>query len=352
MVEEQIDQSSENNHEYDEPQEIMNGYFKILKSGMAKYRKDQIPLINTLNNLLNECLMLAVDKDGYVISFKVYNLKVLELPDRFDEWIRLRYFYILKGNLESLPPSLGKCKHLIKIEVVNCHLTTVPPEIGQLSHLRCLFLQKNRINYLPDELKDIGCNLKGKGNEILYINLFENHLLTIPLCLIKIKNLHWLDLGSNEISEFPDYLNCDSLLQKLNLNNNKIHDLPLFLKKWNLLSVKLDDNPLNKIPKVLFQSPQLFWLSLKRCKIHKLPSNLINWQNIQHLDLSGNYIKKFPKNRNMYLHLEDLYLQDNKITKLPKKIFNMPKIQTIRLKGNHIKNIPILGENLIDLEKN
>lgn len=130
----------------------------------------------------------------------------------------------------------------------DCGLTAFSPEICLLHKdrgkpLTRLILEKNRLSYLPEEIKDLA-------------------------------ELEVLELNDNSFRLFPK-----SILQ---------------LKQ--LRSLNLSNNPLTSIPHEIFQLQELQELNLKHCTaITSLPNELALLPELRNINLSGTCIQFFPE---------------------------------------------------------
>eukprot|EP01080_Neovahlkampfia_damariscottae_P004683 gene4683-8255_t len=172
------------------------------------------------------------------------------------------------------------------------------------SHLNDKFL-----NLLIDET--LSSNLETLCSFIWEINLKSNQLVNFPIYLNKITRLERLNLEGNYVKEIPINESIYSL-KSLNLNNNRIQYLPLDFKFWsNLRTLDLKSNQILLIPK----------------SIEKL-------ENLIRLDLSGNLIKEVPKELGKLENLKELFLDENKISYLPFELIKLKNLIKLGLNDN------------------
>jgi len=94
-------------------------------------------------------------------------------------------------------------------------LRSLSTEIGLYHHLTALYVNDNKINFLPDDM----------------FNTF--------------KSLRILDLSSNSLTHVPKSLSTVSALEKLYLNDNQIREIPVeFGRLFRLQDLRLSGNPI------------------------------------------------------------------------------------------------------------
>jgi len=93
-------------------------------------------------------------------------------------------------------------------------------KIGQLVNLKCLFLSKDQIAEIPEEI--------GKLTGLKLLDLSANGLPTISKKVVselsKLKNLEYLDLSQNNLTRVPKIFDDMTKLQLLDLSQNIITD--------------------------------------------------------------------------------------------------------------------------------
>jgi len=109
-------------------------------------------------------------------------------------------------------------------------------------------------------------------------------------------NLEFLDLEGNYILTIPNELMILSGLRRLNLNNNRIRDLPQTIGNLKQLTeLNIDNNELQTLHEALEKCTNLRILSAERNKLHCLQSFLFNIPSLRDLRLCRNLIKIIPE---------------------------------------------------------
>jgi len=121
-------------------------------------------------------------------------------------------------------------------------------------------------------------------------------------------------------NKYKVYKNLDKALKKpekvfsLDLSSQKITELnPEITKLKNLKILRLHDNPLNKIPDLIFQLTRLEGLFMGHCSISEIPKGIANLKRLQVLWLSDNKITSIPTEIGELGELQKLFLLNNNI---------------------------------------
>jgi Leucine-rich repeat (LRR) protein len=156
-------------------------------------------------------------------------------------------------NLQSLPESIGTLTKLRELIIDNgngCIMNPLLPEsIGRLHSLKKLVLYGAQDpRYFPEE-----------GISPL---LRKRH--KFPKSMSQLKNLVYLDLGRNGLSEIPEFVKDLPNLRELRFGwNMNLKTLPAFLTGLReLRTLALDANGLGNLPDFLNQLPNLTRITL------------------------------------------------------------------------------------------
>jgi len=159
-------------------------------------------------------------------------------------------------DLRVLPDSIGKLAKLKQLIVDNgngCSMNPLlPASIGNLQLLEKLVL--------------FGAQDPGTGSE-RRVQPKERHKL--PESMSQLKNLSYLDLGRNDLSEIPTFIKDFPRLRELRFQANKLKTVPSFIVNLHQLStLMLDANDLDDLPSFLNTLPKLTRVTLgNNCSI-------------------------------------------------------------------------------------
>ncbi|HAQ64626.1 MAG TPA: hypothetical protein DCR43_02025 [Bacteroidales bacterium] len=199
------------------------------------------------------------DMDSLVLMFKqlkklkelyFYKTPVPEFPIQFSELTSLKTLLfnelnlnstpvegVLPSSIETIEYSNSKIKHfnlssfpenLVSLEITDCKIRNFCGEIksNNFEHLKVLNVKLDGL-----KAKKVIAGIRNceeiTGISIIYCNLTE-----IPVDLIEMKSLKWIDISGNKISELTDNLLNLSDSTMLWIDENPIRKIPPSLTEW------------------------------------------------------------------------------------------------------------------------
>ena len=188
----------------------------------------------------------------------------------------------------TLPTSFEIMKSLIKLQIYSGNLESLPSNMPD-NHKRLviLFITRNRLMYLPDNIGDV--------KRLLRITLTSNRLKAIPKSIGRLRDLVDLDAKHNNITTLPDSIGNAKLLRALYLGHNKLSRLPSTISKLHNLE-------------------ELF---LRNNYLESLPDDIGNLQFLEELVLSNNRLKVLPESIKELMHLEFFDAWNNQLSQFP-----------------------------------
>jgi len=160
--------------------------------------------------------------------------------------------------------------------------------------------------YLPEFIGEL-VSLKKLILNFNYVSSFSESIMN------NLKNLEYLDLSNNEITEIPENINNLENLKELYLSFNKISKVPEQIEELSQLEIlDLDHNLITEFPNEITISKNLKKLIISNNKLSKFPELLKNVENIVTLDLSFNKIfDELPEYLNNFSNLEEFNIYGN-----------------------------------------
>eukprot|EP01052_Picozoa_sp_SAG31_P042836 SAG31_NODE_6932_length_1845_cov_1.213058_1_plen_396_part_10 len=159
--------------------------------------------------------------------------------------------------LESNSTARTQMANLECLSLALNQLAKLPKDIWRLPRLKSLNLRGNRLTALDDDIERC-------GNTLQELNLDDNKLSELPQCLAQFRALGKLTVSNNLLKELPDVPN----LMELQARKNRLKILPPSVFKHadsgllELLDVR--DNPLPETPpNYLLRPPELQQFVLK-----------------------------------------------------------------------------------------
>ncbi|XP_065197355.1 leucine-rich repeat-containing protein 40-like [Sycon ciliatum] len=203
--------------------------------------------------------------------------QLTELPLEINLMQSLTVLKLQKNKLERLPDGVCQLRQLQSLTVNNNSLTELPAGLGLMTSLKELIAHSNRITTVP--------NLEGCAS-LARLELHRNRLQTLPTVNTGLKELmlaengicaiddSWqaaslcsLDLSSNKLTQLPERITEFEQLERLNISNNDISNLPYILGTMPLKALHVQGNPLRAIRPAIIQKGTHALLQFLREKI-------------------------------------------------------------------------------------
>ncbi|KAK4984663.1 hypothetical protein LTR50_006454 [Elasticomyces elasticus] len=233
-----------------------------------------------------------------------------------------------------------------------CRFTFLPSKMSGYSSLErdpgFNKMQKfNHIDLQGRNLIAIPITLYQKATEIITLNLSKNLSLDVPKDFIQsCSNLREIKYTSNEAWRLPPSLCLANRLTTLDVSNNRLEQLEHadLHKLRGLLSLKLSNNKLTRLPSYFGNYQALRSLNLSSNSLTEFPDFLCNIRTLKDLDVSFNSITVLP-NVSQLVNLERLWATNNKLAgAFPDAFKNLENLQEIDVRFNALDNIDILAE--------
>ncbi len=142
------------------------------------------------------------------------------------------------------------------LEILNLSgnaLTSLPDSLPKLHKLRVIFCSENLFTELPEVLGQcLQLEMVGfKANQINKVSA-----LSLP------KQMRWLILTDNKITELPSEIGACTRMQKLMLSGNQLQELPMQMVACTRLELlRISANCFTQLPDWLLSLPRLAWLA-------------------------------------------------------------------------------------------
>ena len=145
------------------------------------------------------------------------------------------------NNLSSIPATLLNSSYMSNVSHV-----TFSPKISSLPEYLCS-LPSRRIDLSYEAFTTLSDATFPCLDSFLTVNLSNNEISSVNISNGNFKNLTSLDLSSNDLTMLPYTIlhPTPTSLSYLDLRNNSIYYIDLFLSTLKNITVLLDDNPIN-----------------------------------------------------------------------------------------------------------
>ncbi|UJR19271.1 hypothetical protein I4U23_022400 [Adineta vaga] len=247
---------------------------------------------------------------------------------------------IADGN--EIPETIGKLTNLESLNAVGWQLTVLPESLSNCKKLRFLSVSaplkqlSASLSFLP--LKNLWVSYFAGSS--VPSDFFKNLNPTLRTLVINISkfqsfdsfstltNLEFLELSTTGLVKIPTVFNTvTSIIDFRVTGKNNLTDLSEDFPTENLVTLVLENNLFNQIPKQILSSSKLKALGLS---------------NNRFVDISDIVRAKGP--------LEDIRFSNNKIETLPKTVSRLgDTLKMLFLDGNQLRTVP--AEELVKMKQ-
>lgn len=221
---------------------------------------------------------------------------------------------------------------LLFLDLSNNKLETLPPQTRRLSNLQTLILSDN-----PLELFQLRQLPSLQNLECLHMRNTQRTLQNFPTTLDSLSNLFELDLSQNSLSKIPDCLYNMANLKRLNLNDNEITDLSSSVEFWQKLeTLNLARNNLTALPATICKLTQLrrLYLNDNKLDFQGIPSGIGKMCSLEIFSASNNLLEMVPEGLCRCGSLKKLNLSSNRLITLPDAIHLLTDLDLLDLRNN------------------
>ncbi|VDD81718.1 unnamed protein product [Mesocestoides corti] len=195
-------------------------------------------------------------------------------------------------------------------ELVVSNHDGMDPLLYSLKQLNFLDISKCGISELSEDVSNL--------SELTKLSLQHNPLPTLPSGVGLLRNLRFLDISFNCISDLPFTIFDELLrLETLVMDSNKLVSLPSLKGLVDLHHMSVSNNQLCDFPETITECCKIMTIDVSGNRISELP-NCLKWENL------GN--------------LQRLNLANNKLTFIPEELAECKKLRDLRLSDNPLKD--------------
>ncbi len=286
----------------------------------------------------------------------------LTLLDKIQELTNLTYLSIKDSTIKSFPRSMIFPKSIVFL-TLNTKSANFPRQISEIDSLYELTITCKDV-IIPNEFSHL--------SKLKVVKIRNSNLDSIPNNLLKVPNIHTLDLTGNRITQVEgNIFVCEKPLIELRLNSNPIEKLPLSLFNSGISWLRLSDLKLSELPKGIkftgtsidlsnnrlselpndFEADSLLEIFLGANEFRDFPIELTRIKNIcRVISIGSNSIQTLPVEIKNLKRLQNFVLDNNQIAELPKEIGKMTDLESLSLRGNKLLKLPDEIKNLKHLK--
>ncbi|KIW95902.1 uncharacterized protein Z519_02967 [Cladophialophora bantiana CBS 173.52] len=290
----------------------------------------RLTVLDVSNNRLEQLEHAELHRLMGLVSLKLANNKLSELPPNFSYFRQLRSLNLSSNNFTTFPENICSLKSLVDLDISFNKLSSLP-KISQLTTLERLWVTNNDLKGPFNEtfaslinLKEIDARfnaitnidnvtslpnleqlLVGHNNITTFKGSFPKlRVLVLDHCPITsfeldqpVPTLSSLNIASAKLVEFKETM-FDHMpnLQKLNLDKNHLSNMSSQIGRLTKLEfLSMAKNPLNIVPPSIGNLAELKFLNLRECNVKSLPPEIWYCKKLETLNLSSNVLETFPK---------------------------------------------------------
>lgn len=203
----------------------LGGYIRADQLALnAQTRPDRVTASNKIISCWRRETPQKLANDGTPIGLELdlSDLRLPSLPDIDVDFTHVGSLKLRNMNLSTSPEGfLTRFRHIRWLDMGRNQLRELPPAIGEMQGLTRLFLESNHISLNVDTARVLG-----DRTTLRALGLQDNPQLGIVPDLSRIVDLRSIDLSHTGIETFPTGLMNQPLLDTVNLNHNRITEIP------------------------------------------------------------------------------------------------------------------------------
>ena len=289
----------------------------------------RLTMLDVSNNRLEQLEHAELWKLQSLISLRLANNKLTQLPRYFGQYRALRSLNISSNSLTEFPEFLGDIKTLVDLDVSFNSISALP-SIGQLVCLERLWATNNKLNgSFPASINAL-TNLKE-------IDVRFNALDNIDI-LAQLPRLEVAMVGHNSISAFNGAF---SNIRMLVLDHNPVTRFSITATVPSLSVLNLGSAQLNELPDELFvKMPGLIKLILDKNHFVSLSTHFGKLSKLEYLSVARNNLNSLPVEIGLLTELRYLDLRENNLNRLPSQIWHARRLETLNVSSNVLDSFP------------
>ena len=271
-----------------------------------------------------------------LIDLNLSDNQLTRLSSKVLKLDKLQNLNLANNQIERLPANINKLKELTNLNLANNRIASLPASIGELKSLTSLNLASNSIASLPASIDEL--------ESLTSLNLASNGISSLPKAIGDLRGLVELDLSGNEIEGYiPSFIGNLTRLTRLDLSDNEFNG-----------NIPIGPTPVPGATPTLNKLTKIVHLDLSDNRFSgAIRSEIGNLRNLEHLNLSRNFLRSIPAEIGNLTKLEHLNLSHNGLFgPIPAEIGNLTKLEHLNLSHTGLAGpIPTQIGNLTNLKR-
>ncbi|KAL4787284.1 hypothetical protein BJX76DRAFT_19508 [Aspergillus varians] len=298
----------------------------------------KLTYLDVSNNFLEQLEHASLDRLQGLVSIKLANNRLTELPDYFGNFRYLRNLNISSNNFQVFPEFLCNVKSLVELDISFNSISELP-DIGKLTSLERIWMTNNEFRGpFGDSIQDL-VNLKeidARFNEIANID---------NLCLLP--RLEQLLMGHNSVSKFKGSF---PKLRTLVLDHCPVTQFDIDSTMQSLTSLNIASAKLVQLRDSMFELlPNLTKLILDKNHFMSMSGHIGKLRSLDYFSMAKNPLSELPPSIGCLTELKYLNLRECNLRRLPQELWYCLKLETLNVSSNVLDSFPKHGGPLPQL---
>ena len=292
----------------------------------------RLTYLDISNNFLEQLDDAHLDRLQGLVSIKMANNRLKQLPSYFGDFQSLRSLNMSSNSFQVFPAFLCNLKNLVDLDISFNSIEALP-NIGRITSLERLWATNNVLSgSLCDSFKDL---VKLKEIDARFNSIKSMDVLTQLPCLEQ------LLLGHNAISKFSGAF---PKLRTLLLDHCPMTEFDIAYPMPSLTSLNIASAKLVQFSDTMFEYlPNLTKLILDRNHLSSLSSHIGKLRNLEHFSIIKNPLASIPATIGCLTELRFLNLRECNLNRLPGEVWYCSKLETLNVSSNVLDAFPRHG---------
>ncbi|KAI9925149.1 cysteinyl-tRNA synthetase [Aspergillus wentii] len=292
----------------------------------------RLTYLDVSNNRLGQLDHVNLDRLHGLVSIKMANNQLTELPSYFGNFPYLRSLNISSNSFQRFPEFLCNLKSLVDLDISFNSISELP-NIGKLSTLERIWMTNNDIRGPLGETFLSLVNLKEIDARFNAIVNIDN--------LSQLPRLEQLLIGHNAVSKF---MGSFPKLRTLLLDHCPVTQFDIDAPIPTLTSINIASAKLVQFRDTLFENvPNLTKLVLDKNHFVSMSPHIGKLRKLEHLSIIKNPLASLPATLGCLTELRYLNLRECNLDRLPPEIWYCVKLETLNVSSNVLNSFPKHG---------
>lgn len=292
----------------------------------------RLTYLDVSNNFLEELEHANLDRLTGLVSIKMANNQLTELPSYFGNFQYLRSLNMSSNSFKVFPEFLCNLRALVDLDISFNNIEGIPC-IGNLTTLERLWMTNNNISGPLDETFQKLISLREIDGRFNAITSIDN--------LCGLPKLEQVFFGHNLVSRFRG---SAPKLRSLHLDHNPLTQFDIDSHMPTLSSLNLASANLSALKDTIFDNmPNVSKLSVDKNHLSSIPAQIGKLRRLEHFSIIKNPLGFVPPQIGCLIELKEFNLRECNLKSLPDEIWHCAKLETLNVSTNLLTTFPKHG---------